>query len=107
MKTESGYEFQTYEPSGHELRIHWNIEQKTKEDMDGQVVTYWEANEALCNVLDNRSQLIQKIIGSVYEVADEIATINNKDSKPDEYAAYQAFREQAKALADGWLNKGK
>jgi predicted Mrr-cat superfamily restriction endonuclease len=105
MKTEAGYEFQTYEPSGHELRIHWNIEQKNKEVMDGEIITYWEANEALCNVYDNRSQLIEKIIGAEYTPSQEIATINNKDRKPEEYAAYQAFREQAKALADGWLNK--
>jgi hypothetical protein len=106
MKTEAGYEFQTYEASGQELRIHWNIEQKTKEMTDGEPVTYWEANEALCNVLEDRSTLIQKIIGSVYCIADEIAIINNKDSKPEEYAEYQAFRTQAKALADGWLNGG-
>jgi hypothetical protein len=105
MKTEAGYQFQTYEPSGHELRIHWNIVQKTKKEMDGETITYWEANEALCNVKDNRSQLIEKIIGSIYSVSDEIATINNKDAKPEEYAAYQAFRDQAKFLADGWLNK--
>jgi hypothetical protein len=106
MKTEAGYELQTYEVSGQELRIHWNIEQKTKEDDEGNTTIYWQANEALCNKLDDRSTLIQKIIGSVYSMADEIATINNKDSKPNEYAEYQAFRAQAKALADGWLSQG-
>lgn len=105
MKTEAGYEFQTYEASGQELRIHWNIEQKTKKEMGDELFVYWEANEALCNTKDDRAALIQKIIGSVYSVADEIATINNKDRKPEEYAVYQEFREQAKALADGWLNR--
>ena len=104
MKTEARYELQTYEVSGQELRIHWNVEQKTKEIMDGEAVIYWEANEALCDRLDDRATLISKIIGSVYTLTDEIATINNKDSKPEEYAEYQAFRTQAKALADGWLN---
>jgi len=74
--------------------------------MDGETYTVWEANEALCLKTDNRSALIQKIIGSVYSVADEIATINNAETKPEEYAEYQAFRVQAKALADGWLNQG-
>lgn len=101
MKTQAGYEIQPYEVSGKELRIHWNIQEVIKEDMEG---TVWEANEALCLKTDNRSALIQKIIGSVYSVADEIATINNAESKPEEYAEYQAFRLQAKALADGWLN---
>jgi hypothetical protein len=105
MKTQAGYEIQPYEVSGKELRIHWNIQEVTKEDMEGETYTVWEANEALCLKTDNRSALIQKIIGSVYSVADEIATINNAESKPEEYAEYQTFRAQAKALADGWLNK--
>jgi predicted Mrr-cat superfamily restriction endonuclease len=103
MKSYAGRQFETYEASGQELRVHWNIEQITKEGMDGQPETQWEANEALCGVADDRATLISKIIGSVYTLADEIATINNKDSKPDEYANYQAFRTQAKALADGWI----
>jgi hypothetical protein len=105
MKTYAGRQFETYETSGQELRIHWNIEQKSKEDTDGEPITYWEADEALCNVYDNRATLIEKIIGSVYSSAAEIAAINNKDAKPQAYAEYQAFRVQAKALADGWLNK--
>jgi hypothetical protein len=105
MKTYAGQSFKTYESSGQELRIHWDIEEKTREDMDGQTTTYWEANEALCGVADNRGMLISKIIGSVYSTADEIATINNKDNKPEQYAEYQAFRTLAKALADGWLNQ--
>jgi hypothetical protein len=105
MKTEAGYELQTYEVSGQELRIHWNVEQKTRET-DEETITYWQANEALCRKSDDRSTLISKIIGSVYSIADEIATINNKDTKPEQYAEYQAFRAQAKALADGWLNQG-
>lgn len=105
MKTQSNYEFSTYEPSGQELRIHWNIEQKTREGLDGTLESYWEADEALCLIHDNRSSLIEKIIGSVYSAGDEIATINNQAAKPEEYADYQAFRIQAKALADGWLNK--
>jgi hypothetical protein len=105
MKTEAGYELQVYDVSGSELRIRWDIEQKTKEDMDGESVVYWQASEALCNKIDDRSTLIQKIIGSVYSVADEIATINNREVKPQEYADYQAFRAQAKALADGWIER--
>jgi hypothetical protein len=105
MKTEAGYELQVYDVSGSELRIRWDIEQKTKEDIDGGSVVYWQASEALCNKLDDRSTLIQKIINSVYSVADEIATINNKEAKPQEYADYQTFRVQAKALADGWIER--
>lgn len=103
MKVYSQQELPMYDVSGHELRIHWDSKQVTKQEMNGQTVTQWECNEALCSVFDNRSKLIQKIIGSVYEPADEIATINNQTTKPEEYADYQAFRALAKSLADGWL----
>lgn len=103
MKIQAGYAIQTYEVSGRELRIHWNIEQKTRQDMHGEI-QYWEANEALCGRNDTRSQIIEAIINSMYSIGAEIATINNKDTKPDEYASYQAFRAQAKQLADGWLS---
>lgn len=101
MKVFAGREFQVYEVSGREVRIHWNIEQFTREGMDGPEVQ-WMADEAVCLVSDSRDQMIEKIIASQYTVGAEIATINNKDSKPEEYAAYQAFRQIAKNLASGW-----
>ena len=98
MKTQASEPFKTYQVSGQELRIHWN---ETSYERDGQTV--YEASEAVCHIMDSRSALIEKIIGAEYTPSQEIATINNKDRKPEEYAAYQEFREQAKALADGWL----
>lgn len=102
MKTQASYEIQPYEVSGYELRIHWNIEQKTKEDMDGSSISYWEANEVLCDRRDSRSQIIEKIIGSVYTVGAEIAAIQNGGQAAENH---QALRAQAKILADGWLEK--
>ena len=102
MKMQSNDELTTYQASGSDLRIHWNIEQKTKEGADGVPYSYWEANEALCNVADAFGQLVAKIIGSVYDHGAEFAAINDGGEK---YAAYQAFRVQAKELASGWLNK--
>lgn len=102
MRTQASHEIQTYEVSEYELRIHWNIEQKTKEDIDGSTITYWEANEALCDRRDSRSQIIEKIIGSVYTVGAEIAAIQNGGQAAEDH---QALRAQAKALADGWLGE--
>lgn len=102
MKTQASHEIQPYEVSEYELRIHWNIEQKTKEDMDGSTITYWEADEALCDRRDSRSQIIEKIIGSVYTVGAEIAAIQNGGQAAEDH---QALRTQAKALADGWLER--
>lgn len=105
MKVYSDTQLDTYQAIGKTLRIHWNAQEITREGMDGPE-TAWEANEAICGVNDNRSALIEKIISSVYSVGAEIATINNAESDSESYAEYQAFRMQAKALADGWLNQG-
>jgi hypothetical protein len=105
MKTYAGRQFETYETSGNELRIHWDIQETQKEGTDGEVITQWEANEALCGVKDSRSELIEKIIGSVYSTGAELAVINNKDQNPGDYQAYQDFRALSKQLADGWLNR--
>lgn len=106
MKVYSNEQPAVYSASGNELRIRWNIQQVTKPDMEGNDQTTWEANEALCSVFDNRATLIEKIIGSVMDTGAEIAAINNRETDPQEYADYQAFRAKAKSLADGWLTKG-
>jgi len=49
----------------------------------------------------DRDAIIRAIIRDRYAcIDDEIAIINNKDAKPEEYAAYQAHREFAKEVAD-------
>lgn len=106
MKVQSNEQLPAYQVSGQELRIHWDAQEITADGMDGPV-TYWEQSEALCGVADSRGQIISAIIRSVYSIDDELATINNQANKPDEYAAYQAFRAQAKQLADGWINRSK
>jgi predicted Mrr-cat superfamily restriction endonuclease len=93
-----------YAVSGNELRIRWNIQEVPVPSMDDEPRTQWEANEALCNVKDSRDTLIEKIIGSVHTPGAEIALINNKDTDPEAYAEYQAFRAEAKLLADGWIS---
>ena len=105
MKVNASNQLPVYQVIGQKLLIHWDEQIIQKESMTGEIETMYEYNEAGAFVYDTRADLIEKIIGSVYNTGAEIATINNKDSKPDEYAAYQAFREQAKALADGWLNR--
>jgi hypothetical protein len=102
MKAYSNNKPSVYDASGNELRIRWGIQEIVADEQ-----TTWEANEALCSVFCNRSQIIEAIIGSVYDTGAEIALINNQADKPEAYAEYQAFRALAKQLADGWLNKDK
>lgn len=101
MKTYADTQQQVYEVIGQTLLIHWNMQEVPTQE--GR--TQWQANEAVCHVSDGRSAIIEKIIGSVYTTGSEIATINNQASDPVAYADYQAFRAQAKQLADGWVNQ--
>lgn len=101
MKTYSAEQLPTYQVSGQELRIHWDA--KEVPSSGDEPATQWEQNEALCGVADSRGQIISAIIRSVYSVDAEFAAINNAEDDPAEYAAFQAFRTQAKLLADGWL----
>jgi len=102
MKAWSSQKPDVYAVSGQELRIRWDIQEITKEGMDG-TETIWEANEALCNRFDSRETIIEKIIGSVMSLGAEVALINNKEIAPQAYENYQSFRNQAKLLADGWI----
>lgn len=105
MKYYSNNKPETYIVSGNDLRIYWDIKEVTLPSFDDEVKTQWEANEAICSIFDSRSQLIEKIIGSVMDTGAEIAAINNKDASPNEYKNYQDFRALAKNLADNWVNK--
>ena len=49
-------------------------------------------------------ELIEALIASEYSTGREFACINNKEEKPEEYAAYQAFRNAAKDIAKQVLN---
>lgn len=104
MKVYSGEQPKVYAVSGQELRIHWDIQEVQAQSMNGETESQWVANEALCNVKDSRDVLIEKIIGSVHSAGAEIALINNKETAPEAYAEYQAFRAMAKELAGGVVN---
>lgn len=101
MKVYSSEQLPTYQVSGQELRIHWDAQEVPAPSMDDEPRTQWEQNEALCNVSDSYGQLVSKIIGSVYDYNAEFAVINDGGER---YEAYQAFRIQAKALAQGWMD---
>lgn len=100
MKVYSGEQLPTYQVSGQELRIHWDAKETASEGIKG---SQWEQNEVLCGVADSRGQIISAIIRSVYSIDAEFAAINNAEFDPPEYARFQAFRAQARQLADGWI----
>ncbi len=101
MKVYSDTQLPTYQVIGQSLLIHWDAQEVAAPSI-GEPRTQWEQNEAQCNVADSYGQLVSKIIGSVYDYNAEFAAINDGG---DKYAAYQAFRAQAKSLANGWLTQ--
>lgn len=47
------------------------------------------------------SSLVSKLIRERYSVDDEMAILRQRDTKPDEYEAYNAFCEECKKKAKG------
>jgi hypothetical protein len=102
MKTYSSEQLPTYQVSGQELRIHWDAKEVPVFGMD-EPQTQWEQQEALCNVSDSRASLIEKIMATKYPTyGAEVAALCNGG---DDAAQHEAFRAQAKSLADGWINR--
>jgi hypothetical protein len=102
MKVYSQEQLPKFQVSGSELRVHWGAKQVPVSSIDGDQGLQWEQNEALCNVNETRSDMIEKIIASVYTTGAELAAINNGG---EQYAAYQAFRAQVKVLVNEWFQK--
>lgn len=101
MKVYSSEQLPTYQVSGQDLRINWDAKEVPAPSLDDEPRTQWEQEQALCNVADSYGQLVAKIIGAVYDYNAEFAVINDGGEK---YDAYQAFRLQAKALAQKWID---
>ena len=106
MKVYSMEPLQKFETDSQGLfiRIRWNEEivQFPNQQRDGFINQY-SYDEAIIEQGDSRSAIIEMIIGSQYTTGRELATINNQDTDPASYAAYQAFRQTAKDLADEYL----
>ena len=92
---------ETYQISGGVLQIYWDEKQHTREDM-GETETYYSYAYANAKPSDGYAELVRAIIHSQYSHDDEIALINNQADEPEKYADYQAFRQLAKDLANGY-----
>ena len=94
-RTTSQIKMPAYEVSGGELSIFWD--EQTEQIEDETVYSY-----AYCvvSVYDDRAAIIEKIMATQYTTGAEIAALSNGGESA---AAHEAFRTEAKALADGWL----
>jgi hypothetical protein len=100
MKATSYSQLNPYEFNGRYLTIYWNEE--AHEPKEDETEPFWTYDFCYAETGDSYGALVSKIIRSQYTVDAEFAAINNGG---EDYEAYQAFRAQAKALADGWVNR--
>lgn len=92
----------TYQPSGSFLQVYWDEQVETRETMEGETETLYTYAYANAKTTDSYADLVIKIIRSQYTVDDEFAAINDGGER---HAAFLAFRDQAKQLAQGWLDQ--
>ena len=84
--------------------INFSIEQKSRETTTG-TETYFECDQVKVSGIPTKAEIIEAVMGSKYSIGAEFACINNKIEKPEEYAAYQAFRVFAKGLANSLIEQ--
>jgi hypothetical protein len=94
-RTTSQIKMPAYEVSGGEVTIFWDEQTEQREDK-----TVYSYAYCVVSVYDDRAAIIEKIMATQYTTGAEIAALSNGGESA---AAHEAFRTEAKALADGWL----
>jgi hypothetical protein len=102
MKVTSYTKLNTYEVDGNDLAIYWD--EQEHEPKENETEVYWTYDHAQVFASDSRNVLIEKIMATKYPTygAEVAAIVNGGESA----AGHEAFRVQAKTLANGWINKG-
>lgn len=78
--------------------VNFNAVEVAKEDLTGSH-TIWECDQVKVSGQPTKAEIIEAIMLTRYSTGAEIACINNKEDKPNEYAEYQEFRATAKYIA--------
>lgn len=84
------------------VQISWRSRISTHTPADGEDESLvWECDEVVAAgmSISDHSALVAALMRLRYSVDDELATLRQRDSKPDEFADYDAFAEAAKAFA--------
>ena len=95
-------------------RVYLNPEKSTeqtiikREESDTEEVEEYDVY--LCDEFDmdkdpTYENLIEALIRQKYSVSDELAIMRQRDDKPEEFAAYNTYAEECKALARTVFNE--
>ena len=101
MKFQTDILPQTYEVSGAELRINFNVQRVEREFMDGVKASFYEGEQVLVSKGAGRGEMIEAIVASRYTIGSELSLSRKDDTDPAKIE-YLAFVDQAKALAKGY-----
>lgn len=101
MRVSSKDKLEDYQVIGNKLRIHWDHQEVTVEDMEGEQSTQWRCEEAVVKKTASRDEIIEAIISTKYPTyGAEIAAIRNGGDDAEEH---EELRAKAKELADNWI----
>lgn len=84
-----------FEKSGIVLILRWGIEPHY-EDGEQRGVEFYDREY---NGVPAFGELVDDMIRCQYSISDELAILRQRDSKPEEFAAYNEFAEQCKREA--------
>ncbi|MGN1221255.1 MAG: hypothetical protein ACI4TU_09975 [Candidatus Cryptobacteroides sp.] len=78
--------------------------------MDSDEVIVEEFDSYICDELDLQDvptyeSIVDALIRTKYTISGELAIIRQRESKPEEFAAYNIFAESCKAIAKEWDNR--
>jgi len=101
--------------SNGKTRIHYNVTevQESNPVIDpetgeptGEIETrtVYQCEYVIIDGEVNVGSVVSAILRKTYSVDDELALLRQRDSKPEEFAAYNAAAEAAKAVAHGILD---
>jgi hypothetical protein len=94
-RTTSQIKMPAYQVSGGEVTIFWDEQTEQREDE-----TVYSYAYCVASIYDDRAAIIEKIMATQYTTGAEIAALSNGGESA---AEHEAFRVQAKTLADGWM----
>lgn len=105
MKLTYEYEPPKYEVLNGNYRVNYNIEQTTEmrpnpETGEETIIPVWVCDCVEVATLD-RNSIIVALIRKTYSLDDEIAIQRQRDTRPEDFAAYFEEAERCKAIANG------
>lgn len=97
-------------PDGR-FRVYLNptmkMETNVIKEMDSDKEVVEECDTYLCDELDmsetpTYARVVDALIRTRYTISDELSIMRQKEVKPEEFDAYNAFAESCKAIAREW-----